>query len=117
MFSSSATVYGKPKEVPIKEDAFISTTNPYGNTIIIIEDILKDLYKSDNEWSIAILRYFNTIGAHSSGLIGEEPNGIPDILVPYIAKVAIEDLEYLKVFGNDYSTKDGTGVRDYIHIS
>jgi UDP-glucose 4-epimerase len=80
-------------------------------------DVLEEILKSDNEWSIAILRYFNTIGAHSSGLIGEEPNWIPDILVPYIAKVAIEDLEYLKVFGNDYSTKDGTGVRDYIHIS
>ena len=116
VFSSSATVYGKPQTVPIKEDFPLSTTNPYGTTKLMIEQILRDLYISDNEWSIIILRYFNPIGAHESGLIGENPNGIPNNLMPYINQVAIGKLEYLRVFGNDYDTKDGTGVRDYIHV-
>lgn len=116
VFSSSATVYGKPKKLPIKEDFPLSTTNPYGTTKLMIEGILKDLYKSDNTWSIAILRYFNPIGAHSSGLIGENPNDIPNNLMPYIVKVATKQLECLNVFGNDYETVDGTGVRDYIHV-
>lgn len=115
-FSSSATVYGKPKELPIREDFPLSTTNPYGTTKLIIEGILRDLYNSDNEWSIAILRYFNPIGAHESGLIGENPNGIPNNLMPYIIKVATGELDCLGVFGNDYDTHDGTGVRDYIHV-
>ena len=115
-FSTSATVYGNPKELPIKEDFPLSTTNPYGTTKLIIEGILRDLYKSDNEWSIAILRYFNPIGAHESGLIGENPNGIPNNLMPYIIKVATRELDCLGVFGNDYDTYDGTGVRDYIHV-
>ena len=116
VFSSSATVYGKPEKLPIREDAKLSTTNPYGTTKLYIEGILKDLYISDNEWSIAVLRYFNPVGAHKSGLIGEDPNGIPNNLMPYIVKVAMGELPYLRVFGNDYETKDGTGVRDYIHI-
>lgn len=116
VFSSSATVYGKPKTLPIKEDFELSTTNPYGSTKLYIEGILKDLYVSDNEWSIAILRYFNPIGAHESGLIGENPNDIPNNLMPYIVKVANKELECLSVFGNDYDTVDGTGVRDYIHV-
>jgi len=116
VFSSSATVYGSPKSVPIKEDFPLSTTNPYGSTKLMIENILRDLYVSDNEWSIALLRYFNPIGAHESGLLGEDPNGIPNNLVPYIAKVAQGSLEQLSVFGNDYPTHDGTGVRDYIHV-
>lgn len=116
VFSSSATVYGTPKALPIKEDFPLSTTNPYGSTKLYIEGILKDLYVSDNEWSIAILRYFNPIGAHKSGLIGENPNGIPNNLMPYILKVATKELDILNVFGNDYDTKDGTGVRDYIHV-
>jgi len=116
VFSSSATVYGKPKELPIKEDSPLSTTNPYGTTKLMIEYILNDLYKSDNDWSIAILRYFNPVGAHESGLIGENPNGVPNNLMPYIVKVATKEYEYLNVFGNDYNTKDGTGVRDYIHV-
>jgi len=116
VFSSSATVYGSPKELPIKESFPLSTTNPYGTTKLIIEGILRDLYKSDNEWSIAILRYFNPIGAHKSGLIGENPNGIPNNLMPYIVKVTNHELECLSVFGNDYNTHDGTGVRDYIHV-
>ena len=116
VFSSSATVYGSPKSLPIKEDFPLSTTNPYGSTKLMIEGILKDLYISDNEWSIAILRYFNPIGAHASGLIGENPNDIPNNLMPYIVKVATGELECLSVFGNDYDTKDGTGVRDYIHV-
>lgn len=115
-FSSSATVYGKPDALPIKEDFPLSTTNPYGTTKLMIEDILRDLYHSDNEWSIAILRYFNPIGAHKSGLIGENPNDIPNNLMPYIVKVATHELECLSIFGNDYDTKDGTGVRDYIHV-
>ena len=117
VFSSSATVYGKPKTLPIKEDFPLSTTNPYGTTKLIIEGILRDLYKSDNDWSIAILRYFNPIGAHKSGLIGENPNGIPNNLMPYIIKVATGELPSLGVFGNDYDTHDGTGVRDYIHVT
>ena len=116
VFSSSATVYGSPKTVPIKEDFPLSTTNPYGSTKLMIENILRDLYVSDNEWSIALLRYFNPIGAHESGLLGEDPNGIPNNLVPYIAQVALGKLEVLSVFGNDYPTHDGTGVRDYIHV-
>ena len=115
-FSSSATVYGKPEKLPIKEDFPLSTTNPYGTTKLMIEDILRDVYKSDNIWSIAILRYFNPIGAHESGLIGENPNDIPNNLMPYIVKVATKELEVLSVFGNDYDTHDGTGVRDYIHV-
>ncbi len=115
-FSSSATVYGKPESLPIKEDSKLTTSNPYGSTKLMIENILRDLYKSDNEWSIAILRYFNPIGAHKSGLIGENPNGIPNNLMPYIIKVATKELDCLGIFGNDYDTKDGTGVRDYIHV-
>ena len=116
VFSSSATVYGNPHTVPIKEDFPLSTTNPYGSTKLMIERILRDLYVSDNDWSIALLRYFNPIGAHESGLIGEDPNGIPNNLVPYIAQVAQGRLECLSVFGDDYPTPDGTGVRDYIHV-
>lgn len=116
VFSSSATVYGTPKSLPIKEDFPLSTTNPYGSTKLMIEDILRDLYVSDNSWSIALLRYFNPIGAHESGLIGENPNGIPNNLMPYIIKVAIGELPILNIFGNDYDTADGTGVRDYIHV-
>ena len=117
VFSSSATVYGKPKTVPIKEDFPLSVSNPYGRTKLITEDMLRDIYKSDNGWNIAILRYFNPIGAHESGRIGENPNGIPNNLLPYIAKVAAGQLECVNVFGDDYDTPDGTGVRDYIHIS
>lgn len=116
VFSSSATVYGKPESVPIKEDAKLSTSNPYGSTKLFIEYILKDLYKADPTFNIAILRYFNPIGAHESGLIGEDPKGIPNNLCPYITQVAVGKREYLGVFGNDYNTHDGTGVRDYIHV-
>ena len=117
VFSSSATVYGDPEFVPITEECRVGgTTNPYGTSKLMVEQILQDLYKSDNEWNIAILRYFNPIGAHESGLIGESPNGIPANLMPYIQKVAAGKLEQLSVFGNDYDTKDGTGVRDYIHV-
>jgi UDP-glucose 4-epimerase len=116
VFSSSATVYGNPKSVPIREDFPLSTTNPYGETKLMIERILKDLYAADNEWSISILRYFNPIGAHSSGLIGEDPQGIPNNLLPYITQVASGKREFLSVFGDDYNTHDGTGVRDYIHV-
>ena len=116
VFSSSATVYGKPERLPITEDFPLKTTNPYGSTKLMIEMILNDLYNSDNEWSIAILRYFNPIGAHKSGLIGENPNGIPNNLMPYIVKVANKELKELNIFGNDYDTIDGTGVRDYIHV-
>ena len=117
VFSSSATVYGDPKVIPITEECEVGgTTNPYGTSKLFVEQILKDLYKSDNTWDIVILRYFNPIGAHSSGLIGEEPNGIPANLMPDISKVASGELECLSVFGNDYDTKDGTGVRDYIHV-
>jgi len=116
VFSSSATVYGMPKTVPISEDFPLSTTNPYGETKLMIERILKDLWVSDNSWSVSVLRYFNPIGAHKSGLIGENPKGIPNNLLPYVAKVAAGQLPYLSVFGDDYDTKDGTGVRDYIHV-
>ena len=116
VFSSSATVYGSPKSVPIREDFPLSTTNPYGSTKLMIEGILKDIYTSDNEWSIALLRYFNPIGAHKSGKLGENPNGIPNNLMPYIQQVAVGKLPELGVFGNDYPTHDGTGVRDYIHV-
>lgn len=116
VFSSSATVYGSPKTVPIREDFPLSATNPYGSTKLMIENILRDVYVSDAEWSISLLRYFNPIGAHASGLIGEEPNGIPNNLMPYIVKVAAGELEILSVFGNDYPSYDGTGVRDYIHV-
>lgn len=116
VFSSSATVYGNPTTLPIKEDFPLSTTNPYGSTKLMIENILRDLYISDNDWSIALLRYFNPIGAHVSGLIGENPKGIPNNLMPYIVKVANKELDELSIFGNDYDTPDGTGVRDYIHV-
>ena len=116
VFSSSATVYGDPHTVPIKEDFPLSCTNPYGQTKLDIEYILKDLSKSDPEWGVILLRYFNPVGAHESGLIGEDPNGIPNNLIPYISQVAIGKLECLSVFGDDYDTKDGTGVRDYIHV-
>lgn len=116
VFSSSATVYGKPETVPIKENFPLSVSNPYGRTKLITEDMLRDIYKSDNEWNIALLRYFNPIGAHESGEIGENPHGIPNNLLPYVAKVAAGQLECVNVFGDDYDTPDGTGVRDYIHI-
>lgn len=117
IFSSSATVYGEPETIPITENCKTGgTTNPYGTTKLFIEQILKDLYNSDNSWDIAILRYFNPVGAHESGLIGEEPQGIPNNLMPYIVRVASGQLEQLSVFGNDYNTHDGTGVRDYIHV-
>ena len=116
VFSSSATVYGKPESVPIREDFPLSVSNPYGRTKLIIEDMLRDIYKSDNEWDIALLRYFNPIGAHESGMIGENPHGIPNNLLPYVAKVAAGQLECVNVFGDDYDTPDGTGVRDYIHV-
>ncbi len=117
IFSSSATVYGEPERIPITEDCKTGgTTNPYGTTKLFIEQILKDLYTSDNTWDICILRYFNPVGAHESGLIGEEPKGIPNNLMPYIVRVANGTLKELSVFGNDYPTHDGTGVRDYIHV-
>jgi UDP-glucose 4-epimerase len=116
VFSSSATVYGCPASVPITEDFPLSTTNPYGSTKLMIENILRDLYASDKRWSIELLRYFNPIGAHESGLIGDDPNGIPNNLMPYITRVAKGKLPCLGVFGNDYPTHDGTGVRDYIHV-
>lgn len=117
VFSSSATVYGDPEVVPITEDSKVGgTTNPYGTSKYMIELMLQDLYKSDNSWNIVILRYFNPVGAHSSGLIGENPQGIPNNLMPYVAQVASGKLKELSVFGNDYPTKDGTGVRDYIHV-
>ncbi len=116
VFSSSATVYGNPKTVPIREDFPLAVTNPYGRTKLMIEEMLQDLYVSDNEWNIILLRYFNPIGAHKSGLIGEDPKGIPNNLLPYIAQVAVGKLECLGVWGNDYDTPDGTGVRDYIHV-
>lgn len=116
VFSSSATVYGMHNKAPYVEDMPTSATNPYGYTKVMIEQILKDVYVSDNEWSVSLLRYFNPIGAHKSGLIGEDPNGIPNNLLPYIAQVAVGKLERLGVFGNDYDTPDGTGVRDYIHV-
>jgi len=116
VFSSSATVYGDPLTTPIEENFPLSATNPYGRTKLMIEEILRDLYVSDNEWSISLLRYFNPIGAHISGRIGEDPNGIPNNLMPYITQVAVGKREKLSVFGDDYDTHDGTGVRDYIHV-
>jgi UDP-glucose 4-epimerase len=116
VFSSSATVYGDPHKVPITENFPLSATNPYGSTKLMIEEILRDLYVADKAWNIAILRYFNPVGAHHSGRIGEDPNGIPNNLVPYISQVAVGKLKQLSVYGNDYSTPDGTGVRDYIHV-
>lgn len=116
VFSSSATVYGDPASVPITEDFPLSATNPYGRTKLFIEYILKDLHKSDGIWNIALLRYFNPVGAHESGRIGEDPNDIPNNLMPYISQVAVGKLEKLSVFGSDYPTHDGTGVRDYIHV-
>lgn len=116
VFSSSATVYGDAKVVPITEGSPLSTTNPYGSTKLMIEDMLRDIAKAEPQLNIAILRYFNPVGAHKSGLIGEDPNGIPNNLMPYITKVAIGELKELRVFGNDYPTHDGTGVRDYIHV-
>ena len=117
IFSSSATVYGENAQIPYTEETKTGdTTNPYGTTKLFIEQILKDIYKSDNSWDICILRYFNPIGAHESGLIGEKPNGIPNNLMPYITKVAVGQLKELSIFGNDYNTPDGTGVRDYIHV-
>ena len=116
VFSSSATVYGDPHAVPIREDFPLSATNPYGRTKLMVEDILRDLAKSDARWGIVLLRYFNPVGAHASGLIGEDPNGIPNNLLPFIAQVAVGRLPELSVFGDDYPTPDGTGVRDYIHV-
>jgi len=117
IFSSSATVYGEPETIPITEECKTGgTTNPYGTTKLFIEQILKDVYTSDNTWDICILRYFNPVGAHESALIGEEPQGIPNNLMPYIVRVASGQLKELSIFGNDYDTKDGTGVRDYIHV-
>ena len=116
VFSSSATVYGEPKELPLREDSPLSATSPYGRTKLFIEEILRDVAHADARWKIALLRYFNPVGAHPSGRIGEDPNGIPNNLFPYIAQVAIGRLAELKVYGNDYPTPDGTGVRDYIHV-
>ena len=116
VFSSSATVYGDPDFLPLTEEHPLRTTNPYGQTKLVIEEILRDLYKSDSQWRISILRYFNPVGAHESGLIGEDPSGTPNNLMPYVAQVAIGKREALNVFGDDYNTPDGTGVRDYIHV-
>lgn len=116
VFSSSATVYGNPISLPIKEDSNLSASNAYGRSKLFIEEILRDVYKSDNSWQIILLRYFNPVGAHISGTIGENPNGIPNNLMPYISQTAVGKREYLSVFGNDYDTPDGTGVRDYIHV-
>jgi UDP-glucose 4-epimerase len=116
IFSSSATVYGEGGHEPVAEEAPLSATNPYGRTKLYIEQILKDLHQADKRWNIQILRYFNPVGAHESGSIGEDPNGIPNNLMPFIAQVAVGKLEKLRVFGNDYPTPDGTGVRDYIHV-
>lgn len=116
VFSSSATVYGDAKIIPITEEAPLSAANPYGRTKLMLEEILRDLYSADNSWNIALLRYFNPVGAHESGTIGEDPYGIPNNLMPFITKVAIRELKELSVFGDDYNTSDGTGVRDYIHV-
>lgn len=116
VFSSSATVYGDPETVPITEDFPLAATNPYGRTKLMIEEILRDLYTADADWNTAILRYFNPVGAHSSGIIGEDPHDIPNNLMPYIAQVAVGKLAQLSVFGDDYPTRDGTGIRDYIHV-
>jgi UDP-glucose 4-epimerase len=117
VFSSSATVYGDPVSVPIPETAALTATNPYGRTKLMCEDALRELYAADPRWHIAILRYFNPVGAHASGLLGEAPNGIPNNLMPYITQVALGQRDYLQIFGNDYDTPDGTGVRDYLHVS
>ena len=116
IFSSSATVYGEPERLPLDETCRLSTTNPYGSTKLMMEMIMQDLYKADNEWNIILLRYFNPVGAHESGRIGEDPKGIPNNLMPYVAQVASGKLACINVFGNDYDTPDGTGVRDYIHV-
>lgn len=116
VFSSSATVYGDPEFLPLTEDHPLRSTNPYGQTKLVIEEMLRDLYRSDDSWKIMILRYFNPVGAHESGLIGEDPRGIPNNLMPYVAQVAVGRREFLSVFGGDYPTQDGTGVRDYIHV-
>ena len=116
VFSSSATVYGEPERLPLDEDCRLMTTNPYGTTKLMQEQMLKDLYRADNRWNIALLRYFNPVGAHPSGRIGEDPKGIPNNLMPYVAQVASGKLQKIGVFGNDYPTPDGTGVRDYIHV-
>ena len=116
VFSSSATVYGEPERLPLDEGCRLSTTNPYGTTKLMQERILQDVYASDHEWNVALLRYFNPVGAHESGLIGEDPKGIPNNLMPYVAQVASGKLRRIGVFGNDYPTPDGTGVRDYIHV-
>jgi len=117
VFSSSATVYGDPASLPIKEDFPLSVTNPYGRTKLMIEEILRDIHVSDPDWHIALLRYFNPVGAHSSGKIGEDPRGLPSNLMPYVAQVAVGQLPRVNVFGNDYDTPDGTGVRDFIHVT
>jgi UDP-glucose 4-epimerase len=117
VFSSSATVYGDPHAVPIREDFPLSATNPYGRSKLMIEDMLRDLHRSDSQWKIALLRYFNPVGAHESGLIGEDPNGIPNNLMPIVSQVAVGKRASLAVYGNDYPTRDGTGVRDYIHVT
>ena len=116
VFSSSATVYGDPASVPITEEFSLSATNPYGRSKLVIEDVLRDVARADEGWTVALLRYFNPVGAHASGLIGEDPRGIPNNLMPYIAQVAVGRRPYLNVFGGDYPTPDGTGVRDYIHV-
>ena len=116
VFSSSATVYGFPEKVPVKEDFPLSAINPYGSTKLIIENLCREMYEADNTWTFILLRYFNPVGAHESGIIGEDPKGIPNNLCPYITQVAVGKREYLGVFGNDYDTPDGTGVRDYIHV-
>ena len=116
IFSSSATVYGDPERLPLDENCRLSTTNPYGSTKLMMENIMQDLWKADNEWNIILLRYFNPVGAHESGLIGEDPKGIPNNLMPFVAQVASGKLSCINVFGNDYDTPDGTGVRDYIHV-
>jgi UDP-glucose 4-epimerase len=116
VFSSSATVYGDPQRLPLTEDHPLSSTNPYGQTKLVIENMLRDLFKSDPSWHIGILRYFNPVGAHASGLIGEDPQGTPNNLLPFVAQVAVGRREFLNIWGNDYATPDGTGVRDYIHV-
>ena len=116
VFSSSATVYGEPDYVPIPEDAALAPANPYGRTKLVMEEILRDLHRSDPSWAMSILRYFNPVGAHGSGKIGEDPRGVPDNLMPFVAQVAVGRLPHLRVFGGDYPTPDGTGVRDYVHV-
>jgi UDP-glucose 4-epimerase len=116
VFSSSATVYGDPQRLPLTEDHPLSATNPYGRSKLMVEDLLRDLYRSDASWRVGILRYFNPVGAHASGLIGEDPRGIPNNLMPFVAQVAVGQRAFLNVWGNDYETPDGTGVRDYIHV-